>query len=338
MMIYQGYDLKDLNSFHISAKASFFMEASGVDDLREATAFAKGKSIPILVLGGGSNILFTRDFDGLAIRIRIEGFEKVSEDEEHVFIRIGAGEDWHRTVVRCVDLGYGGIENLSLIPGTAGAAPIQNIGAYGVEFKDVFDSLEAFDIETGHIKKFTLEDCKFGYRSSIFKNEYKGRFIIVNIILKLTKKPSFNISYNALQSAMRTSGIRTLSLKGISDMIIAIRQSKLPDPKLIGNAGSFFKNPVVSEGRLRKMALSFPGIAGRSDGQGNIKLSAAWLIEQCGWKGKRLGNIGVYENHALILVNYGGGQGSDIKKLSEQIQESVASRFGIHLEPEVNIL
>lgn len=338
MTIHRDYGLKDLNTFHISAKAAFFAEVHSIYDLSESVNFANEKNLNILVLGGGSNLLFTRNFNGIVIKMAIKGFERIKEDDDHVWVRIGAGEDWHRMVVKCVDEGLGGLENLSLIPGTVGAAPMQNIGAYGVEIKDVFDSLEAFEIETGKKRIFDLEDCDFGYRLSVFKKELKGKYIITHVTLKLHKKEMFNTSYGALQTALATHGVKELSLKAISEAVISVRQSKLPDPKQIGNAGSFFKNPVVGMIDFEKLKKLSPELPAFPDGQQKVKLSAAWLIEQCGWKGKRFNDAGVHVNHALILVNYDEATGNEIKKLAENIQNSVFEKFGIELEPEVNIV
>lgn len=338
MTIHPDYNLKDLNTFHISAKAAFYVEVRSIDDLSAAVNFANEKNLDILVLGGGSNLLFTRDFDGIVMKMAIKGFEKIKEDDDAAWIRIGAGEDWHRTVVKCVDSGLGGLENLSLIPGTVGAAPMQNIGAYGVEIKDVFDSLEAFEIKSGNTKKFDLLDCEFGYRSSVFKKELKGKYIITHVTLMLHKKEMFNTSYGALQTALATHGVKELSLKAISEAVISVRQSKLPDPKEIGNAGSFFKNPIVPLDDYEKLKKTFPELPAFPDEQQKVKLSAAWLIEQCGWKGKRFNDAGVHVNHALILVNYGDATGDEIKTLAEKIQNSVFEKFGIELEPEVNIV
>jgi UDP-N-acetylmuramate dehydrogenase len=337
MEILSKYNLKDLNTFHISAEARFFAEVKSITDLNNAVAFAKNHQLPILILGGGSNLLFTRDFEGIVIKISIRGFERVKENEDEVWVKIGAGEEWHQTVLRCVDEGLGGIENLSLIPGTVGAAPMQNIGAYGVELKDVFDSLEAYELETGSIKHFSIDVCQFGYRLSVFKKELKGKYVITHVTLKLKKKPIFNISYGALKSALEAYNIKEHSLKTISETVIAVRQSKLPDPKVLGNAGSFFKNPIVDIDRFENLKIAYPNIPSFPDKEG-VKLSAAWLIEQAGWKGSRTNDAGVHEKHALILVNYGNAKGTEIKQLAEQIQQSVFTKFGVELEPEVNFV
>jgi UDP-N-acetylmuramate dehydrogenase len=338
MVFHPEYSLTDMNTFHVRAGTALYAEASSVEELTEAVACSKENSLPILVLGGGSNILFTRDFEGLTIKIGIMGSEIVREDADLVWIRFGAGEEWHNAVMYCVDTGYGGIENLSLIPGTVGAAPMQNIGAYGVELREVFHSLEAFEISSGNLRTFDLQECDFGYRSSVFKHKYKGKYIIVAVTLRLRKKPVFNTSYHALQIALQELDVKTLSLRSISDAVIAVRKSKLPDPRELGNAGSFFKNPSVPLEEFETLKSTHPELPGYPAGPDKVKISSAWLIEQCGWKGKRFNNTGVHEKHALILVNYGNATGREIKELSENIQESVCERFGIRLEPEVNMV
>ncbi len=338
MRIVENYNLKRLNTFGIKANSRYLIEVHNLEEVSEAVNFAKIHHLPLLILGGGSNLLFTKDFDGLTIRIKISGFEIVKEDDQHVWVRIGAGEEWHQVVLKSVEAGYGGIENLSLIPGTVGAAPMQNIGAYGVELKEVFHSLEAYDIETGEVRVFSLDECDFGYRVSVFKNIYKGKFIITSVTLRLLKNPVVNVTYNALKEAIGTHKLEEINIKLISDAVIAIRQSKLPNPEEIGNAGSFFKNPTISEELYLQLKNKFPEIPGYPDQKGNVKIPAAWLIEQCGWKGKRINDAGVHEKHALILVNYGNATGREILNIAGGIQQSVLETFGIHLEPEVNII
>jgi UDP-N-acetylmuramate dehydrogenase len=338
MHIYRNFNLKEHNTFHVDAKAAYFTEIQDFNEIAQAVGFANEKGIPILILGGGSNLLFTRDFEGLVIKIRITGYDIVKEDDEHVWIRIGAGEEWHQVVIRCVESGFGGIENLSLIPGTVGAAPMQNIGAYGVELKEVFDSLEAYEIATGKIKKFFLNDCGFGYRMSVFKNKFVGKYIIAQVTLALRKKQIYNTTYSALQNAIEMMGVKELSLKSISDTVISVRQSKLPDPNVIGNAGSFFKNPTIGADEYERLKNLYPALPGYPDRQDKVKISSAWLIEQCGWKGKRINDAGVHEKHALILVNHGNATGKEIKQLEEMIRQDVVEKFGIGLEPEVNIV
>lgn len=337
-MILEHYSLKALNTFHIDAKSRYFTIADDLTQLRAALEFAKSKNLPIFILGGGSNVLFTKDFKGLAIKNNIKGFDIVKETAEHVWIRIGAGEEWHEAVSRSIDLGYNGVENLSLIPGSVGAAPIQNIGAYGVELCDVFFSLEALEIDSGRLRTFNRGECEFGYRQSVFKNKYKGKFVIVSVTLQLSKVPAFNISYAALNAALQDTEVNSLTAKKISEAVIRIRRSKLPDPQEIGNAGSFFKNPVVDAKTVQEISAKYPDIPGHFDKEGNAKLSAAWLIERCGWKGKRMNDAGVHEKHSLVLVNYGSATGSEMKSLAEAIQDSVCRKFGISLEPEVNFI
>lgn len=289
------------------------------------------------MLGGGSNILFVNDFEGLVIHLNIKGREIIEENDKEVLIRVGAGENWHETVMYAVDNGWGGIENLSLIPGSVGAAPIQNIGAYGVELEDVFESLEAIDLETGISKTFDKKSCKFGYRDSVFKNELKGKYIITEVTLRLQKDPDVNRTYGALSEHLKEKGISDPDIKDISETVISIRQSKLPDPAKIGNTGSFFKNPVISEEAFRELQKEYPEIPNYPAGD-EIKIPAAWLIDQCGWKGKQIGDAGVHKAHALVIVNYGNANGGEIIELAEKIRHSVFKKFGVKLIPEVNIV
>lgn len=338
MKIEENVSLQPYNTFGINVKAKLFCsfkDEQDLTDLLQQDAYTSEKK---LILGGGSNLLFTSDFDGLVIKNSIRGIEKLREDENHVWVRAGAGENWHQFVLHCINNQWGGVENLSLIPGTMGAAPMQNIGAYGVEIKEVFDSLEAIQIKDGKSKTFYNQDCRFGYRESIFKNKVKGQFIITRVTLRLSKKPVFNTSYGAISETLKDMGVRELSIKAISDAVIHIRQSKLPDPDEIGNAGSFFKNPTVDDIDFEGLRVQFPEIPGYELPGKNFKIPAAWLIEQCGWKGKTFGQIGVHKNQALVLVNYGKGKGEDIRTLAMEIKESVARKFGIEIEPEVNIV
>ncbi|MGB1040841.1 MAG: UDP-N-acetylmuramate dehydrogenase [Flavobacteriales bacterium] len=276
-------------------------------------------------------------FDGLVLKNELLGIEQVKEDSSQVWLKVGAGENWHEFVMHCVKQNLGGIENLSLIPGNVGASPMQNIGAYGVEIKDVFVSLEALNIATQEIEVFDNESCKFGYRESIFKNTHKGKYIILSVTYKLSKNPVFNTSYGAIENQLQDMGIKKLSVKSISDAVIAIRSSKLPDPKKIGNAGSFFKNPIVSKQKFEKLIIDFPSIAHYIQNDGSVKIAAGWLIDQLGWKGKTYENYGVHKKQALVLVNYGGSKGKDIYNLSTDIMNSVKNKYDIQLEREVNI-
>jgi UDP-N-acetylmuramate dehydrogenase len=311
---------------------------NNVEELLSVLKDEQFVSIPKMILGGGSNVLFTQDFQGLIIKNGLTGIQKVSEDADAVVLKVGAGENWHEFVLYAIDQGLGGIENLSLIPGTVGAAPMQNIGAYGVEVKDVFVSLEAINKETLEIEIFNVEDCKFGYRQSVFKNVFKDKYIITSVSFRLTKKYTLNTSYGAIEETLSDEGVSNPTIRDVSNAVIKIRQSKLPDPKEIGNAGSFFKNPVIDSLDHEGLKAEFPDIPGYELPGDEVKVPAAWLIQNCGWRGKRLGAIGVHENQALVLVNYGGGKGADLKKLAQDIQQSVADKFGIELEMEVNVI
>ena len=338
MKIEENISLQPYNTFGIDVRARLFCAFENEGDIRNLISDNMYQNEKKLILGGGSNLLFTSDFDGMVMKNDIKGIEKLQEDDDHVWIRAGAGENWHEFVLHCIQNQWGGVENLSLIPGTMGAAPMQNIGAYGVEIKEVFESLEAIQIKGGASKTFFNRDCNFGYRESIFKKKAKGQFIITRVTLKLRKKPKFNISYGAIAETLKDMGVQALSIKAISDAVIRIRQSKLPDPDHIGNAGSFFKNPTVDYIDFEGLRVHFPKIPGYELPGKNFKIPAAWLIEQCGWKGKTFGHIGVHKNQALVLVNYGQGRGEDIRSLAMEIKESVARKFGIEIEPEVNIV
>jgi UDP-N-acetylmuramate dehydrogenase len=338
MNLHKDYSLKKLNTFGIDVKASLYAEFHSGKELKEIFLDPKHKNQKKLILGGGSNILFTKNFDGLVLRNRIGGIEIIKEDHEYVYVKSGAGVIWHDLVMFAINKNLGGIENLSLIPGTVGAAPIQNIGAYGVELKDVFVSLESIHIETQKKREFNLDECEFGYRDSIFKRELKGKHIILSITLRLSKNPKFNISYGAISEVLKEMNVKELSVKAISDAVCFIRRSKLPDPAEIGNAGSFFKNPEIPQEKFNELKSVYPDIPSFKTSPGYVKVPAGWLNEKCGWKGKIVGNTGVHKNQALVLVNYGNAEGEEIKKLSEEIQSSVLERFGIRLETEVNII
>lgn len=336
-LIQEDIQLLPYNTFRVKARARFFTILSSQENIENF--LLQWKNTPKIILGGGSNVLFTTDVDGLVIKNEIKGIECIKENDAHIWLKVGAGENWHEFVMYCIHQGYGGIENLALIPGTVGAAPMQNIGAYGLELKDVFDSLEAIDINTGTLKVFNHEECQFGYRDSIFKTICKNQFIITHVTLRLNKNPAFNVSYGALQDTLKEMHIENLSLKAVSDAVIHIRQSKLPDPNQIGNAGSFFKNPILPSKQfsiLQKQFSQIPHYA--TESSDFVKTSAGWLIEQCGWKGKRQDDIGVHDKQALVIVNYGAGTGDAILKLAHEIQDSVYTRFEIHLTPEVNII
>ncbi len=321
----------------VQARASFFVEAGSVQDLTQAVEFARKSNLRWMVLGGGSNVLFRSDFDGLIIQNALMGKE-ISEQGDNIQIKVSGGENWHALVLHCVENGWGGIENLSLIPGSVGAAPIQNIGAYGVELQDVFAELEALTIETGEVQVFSKEQCRFGYRDSIFKKGLKGKVIITSVTLALSKSSQVNTSYKALSDHLTRANIAQPSIKDVSDAVIEIRQSKLPDPKEIGNTGSFFKNPVISVYHFDQLKSEYSELPGYPVSERQVKVPAGWLIEKAGWKGKREGDAGVHEKQALVLVNYGKATGEEIWNLATQIQRSVKKQFDIDLTPEVNII
>jgi UDP-N-acetylmuramate dehydrogenase len=344
MKIAINFNLKRYNTFSIEAICAAFLEVKTVKTLKQVLYQSK---LPVYILGGGSNILFTKEFyDMLFIKNSLKSIKKRGNTEGGILVEIAGGESWHSLVLWAIDNNLGGIENLSLIPGTVGAAPIQNIGAYGVELKDVFVKLEALNLRTLNIETFTHADCKFGYRDSVFKKKLKGKYFITKVFLKLTTEDhKLKISYGDIQKILSEKKVEKPTIKDISDAVISIRQSKLPDPSVIGNAGSFFKNPTVGKADFERLIQAFPNMPNYPVETQNpkpktqyVKLAAGWLIEQCGWKGKRLGDVGVHERQALVLVNYGNGHGEDIKNLAEQIQASVWEKFGIALQAEVNVL
>lgn len=335
--IQENFNLSDYNTMGIAAKARYFASIKSIGELKNLLTDVRFSKIPKFIISGGSNVLFVSDYDGLVIHIDIQGITVKHEDENQIILKAGAGENWHKLVQYCVEKGWGGIENLSLIPGSVGAAPIQNIGAYGVELEEVFDSLEAVELKTGAIRSFSKDECRFGYRDSVFKNELKGRFVIVSVNLKLQKSPKLNTSYRALSQKLEEEGISDPSIKDISQAVIEIRQSKLPDPAEIGNTGSFFKNPVITKDQFQDLQSAYPEIPSYPDGD-KVKVPAAWLIDQCGWKGKRFGDAGVHKMQALVIVNYGRATGEEIWNLAQKIQVSVKDKFGVLLTPEVNIV
>jgi len=337
MKIQENISLKRLNTFGIEVNAAFFAKISSKEDFLSLIQTDVYQSNPKLILGGGSNLLFTKDFEGIVIRNSIKGLEIQSQDDDHVWVKAGAGENWHHFVLWCVQHNYGGIENLSLIPGCVGAAPMQNIGAYGVEIKDVCEKVFALDLETGEESVFTNADCKFGYRESIFKHSHKNKYLITSVIFRLSKKPGFNTSYGAIEYELSAMGVKELSIQAISNAVIRIRSSKLPDPALKGNAGSFFKNPEVSKEKHAELKQQFDKLVAYPLDNGNFKLAAGWLIEQCGLKGKCVGQACVHDKQALVLVNMGGAKGEEVYKLSEEVLHEVKRKFGVVLEREVNI-
>jgi UDP-N-acetylmuramate dehydrogenase len=335
----ENVDLFPCNTFGIHATARYFVTITSLEEALEVFQSDLFHEQPVLILGGGSNVLLTKDFDGLVIRNAVEGISVVWEDDTTLQLKVGSGESWHGLVMHCVRQNLGGIENLSLIPGTVGAAPMQNIGAYGVEIREVISSVEAVDMKTGAIRTFSREGCAFGYRESIFKQHLKGRYFISSVTLTLTKKDHrFNVSYGAILEVLKEKNVKDLSIRAISEAVIDIRSKKLPDPSKIGNAGSFFKNPSVDAAFFESLKNDFHAMPSFPGENNLVKIPAAWLIEQCGWKGKTLGNIGVHKHQALVLVNYGNGEGRKIWELAIDIQSSVKEKFNILLQPEVNVI
>ncbi|MBK7408874.1 MAG: UDP-N-acetylmuramate dehydrogenase [Saprospirales bacterium] len=335
MVFLTNHSLTPYHTFGLDVRTAFFVEIKSTEELRHALAQS---TPPILLLGGGSNMLLTRDWPGTVIHMMEKGREISSENEEEAIIAAGAGENWHELVLWTLDQHLGGLENLSLIPGSVGAAPIQNIGAYGVELTDVFDHLEAMDLETGVIRVFDHDSCHFGYRDSVFKNEYKGKYAITRVFLRLKKNPVVNTGYGAIRDLLSQEGITTPTIRDVSRAVIGIRRSKLPDPAVLGNAGSFFKNPEVSAGELQRLLEAFPHLIHYPLPDGGAKIPAGWLIEQCGWKGKRVGNTGCHAQQSLVLVNYGGATGQEIWAHAQRVAQSVKETFGVELMAEVNVL
>lgn len=331
----ENMSLKTANSFGIDVKASQFLSLQHIDQCSELYAHLQSSSTnEHLILGGGSNLLFTQDFHGIVIRVDTQGKKCISEDTQHHYIEAQAGENWHEFVLWTIEQGYAGLENLSLIPGTVGAAPMQNIGAYGVELADRFLSLKALDLATGHIETFDLDACEFAYRHSYFK-ENLGRYLILSVVFKLPRQPVWKTDYAGVREALAN---KPVTAKAISDAVIQIRQSKLPDPSVLGNAGSFFKNPILNKQQHDALKADYENLPAYAHGDA-YKASAAWLIDQCGWKGKTQGNAGVYEKHALILTNAtGNASGAEIWQLAQDIMVSVKDKFGVQLEPEPRIL
>ncbi|WP_248723713.1 UDP-N-acetylmuramate dehydrogenase [Seonamhaeicola sp. ML3] len=337
MHIEQNISLKPYNTFGIDVNAKYFISVSNNKELKDVLKLSNYPKK--LILGGGSNMLLTKDFDGLAIHVNIKGISVITENSDYVTVKANAGENWHGFVLWCLDHDYGGIENLSLIPGNVGTAPIQNIGAYGVELKDTFESCKAISIDNQSLKTFSKSDCEFGYRNSIFKNDAKGKFIITSVTFKLSKRNhTLHTNYGAITSELDTMGVRTPTIQDVSKAVIAIRERKLPNPKVIGNSGSFFKNPVISTTLFKTLQDNFEDIPSYPISETEVKVPAGWLIEKSGFKGKRFDSYGVHKNQALVLVNYGGAKGEDILKLSQLIQKTVKRLFNISIEAEVNIL
>lgn len=338
MQVSTNVSLLPYNTFGINTTARYFGTFASPDQLQELLQWPDAQGQPRLILGGGSNILLTQSFDGIVLKNELKGISVVKEDDEFVYVKAGAGENWHSFVQHTIAMGVGGLENLSLIPGNVGASPMQNIGAYGVEIKDVFESLEAWHIEDKFLVSFDAGACQFGYRESAFKRQFKDKFVILSVTYRLRKKPVFHTTYGAISAELEHMGVKDLSIQAISQAVINIRSSKLPDPKKIGNAGSFFKNPTVSESQYRVLKSTFPEVVAYPLEHNEFKLAAGWLIEQCGWKGYREGDAGVHEKQALVLVNYGQATGDELFRLSSKIMQSVQTKFGVTLEREVNII
>lgn len=337
LTILENIELKPYNTFGINALARQFVEVRSREEAVELAKSGLLKGKLYLVLGGGSNMLFTGDFNGVVVNVINKGMKVIEEHEEDVLVESSAGEVWHDLVTRTIKNGWGGLENLSLIPGCVGAGPVQNIGAYGVELQDCFHSLKAIDLETGYERSFNREECHFGYRDSIFKRELKGRMLIHSVTLRLSKNPVLKLDYGAIRQELEAMGVTTPTITDVSDAVCRIRRSKLPDPEVTGNAGSFFKNPVVSGVQAEHLKNQHAGIPVYPQADGTMKLAAGWLIEQCGFKGHREGDAGVHPRQALVLVNYGNASGLDIISLAGKIQNAVFEKFGVKLEMEVNI-
>ncbi|WP_090388652.1 UDP-N-acetylmuramate dehydrogenase [Niabella drilacis] len=338
MEILDHISLKPCNSFGIDARARHFAKITSVAELQEALEWAQKAAMPTLVIGGGSNILLREDYNGLVIKNELLGYEVLGTDEDFVYVKVNAGEVWHRFVLHCLEHAYAGVENLALIPGCVGASPMQNIGAYGVEIRDVFHELTALHRYEGYQRTFTNEDCAFGYRESVFKHVYKDQFVITDVTYRLRKKPVYHIEYGAIRQELERQHVSELSIQAIARAVIHIRSSKLPDPAEIGNAGSFFKNPSVDPAKYESLKKEFPELVAYENEDGTVKLAAGWLIEHAGLKGYRKGDAGVHEKQALVLVNYGNATGSEILQVCDLVMDTVFKKYGVTLHPEVNIL
>ena len=338
LKIEENKSLKPFNTFGVNVKAKYFTSVSSEKEILEILQSRRFGSMDSLILGGGSNVLFTKNYGGLVIHYVEKGIRLVEENEKYIILESSAGETWNDLVSYCVENKYYGVENLSLIPGTVGAAPIQNIGAYGVEIKDVFESLDGIDLETREKRSFNRKECKFDYRNSIFKQELKGRFIVTKVRLRLNKERNFNLNYRALKDYLGKANKEKLTIKRVRETVNKIRMSKLPDPERFGNAGSFFKNPEVNEEKFLELKRDYEETVFFKLDNNKYKIPAAFLIEKCGFKGKRIGNVATYNRQALVIINMGKATGDEIRSFSEQIQSEVKEKFGIDLIPEVNIL
>ena len=337
MKILENVSLKALNTFGMDVKAARYVAVSSIEDLRVLRESGLWKTESTLILGGGSNMLLTRDWDGLVIHNQFSGLSIIREDAQEVLVEAGAGENWHAFVQWTLENDFGGIENLSLIPGTVGAAPMQNIGAYGKEIGDVFEYLDAYHIPSGKVHRFDRQACAFGYRESIFKNKEKGNYLITSVVLRLSKQPEFHLEYGDVKKVINEEFDGKISLKNISEAICRIRSRKLPDPAEIGNSGSFFKNPVIPLDQYLKLRKKHPDIPSYPVDPNLVKVPAGWLIDRAGWKAYRKGDAGVHKNQALVLVNHGKAKGSEIWALAREIQQDILQRYGIALQAEVNI-
>ncbi len=337
MQIHNNFSLKKYNTFGIEAKAKQFVAVHNIDELK--SILENHASNKKFILGGGSNMLLTQDIDALVIHVDLKGKKIIKEDDDFVWVESQAGENWHEFVLWTINQNFGGLENMSLIPGNVGTTPVQNIGAYGTEIKDTFVSCEAMNIATQEMKTFTKEDCNFGYRESIFKQEAKDNYVITSVVFKLTKRHhKINTSYGDITKELEKQNVTTPTLKDVSNAVIAIRQSKLPDPKELGNSGSFFKNPIISKELFKKVQQKFPEVKFFEVSPTEVKVPAGWLIEHCGLKGYRKDDAGVHKNQALVLVNYGNATGQDILNLSKYVQKTVFDKYGIAIEAEVNVI
>lgn len=337
MKILENFDLKTFNTFHVSAHARYFADISTLAELEEVLSWSRGHDVPLMLIGQGSNILFKQDFPGLVIELNIKGREVLEATSTHADVRAMCGENWHEFVRYGLGMDLYGLENLSLIPGTVGAAPVQNIGAYGVEVKDTLLELQALEIATGRYQIFSNAACRFSYRNSIFKQELRDKFIICSVTFRLASEAKINLDYPSLKAAFGSFDPASITPSMVSDMVCRIRSSKLPDPARLGNAGSFFWNPRISVQQFGMLKQQYPAIAAYPEDD-HVKVAAAWLIEQAGWKGYREGDVGVHKDHALVLVNHGAASGAELVRLSEKIQASVLEKFGIQLYPEVRIV
>ena len=337
MTFQENISLKPFNTFGIDVAAKYFASFNSIEKLQQILAHPIAQGYPVLIVGGGSNILLTTNYEGLVLKNEIEGIQLIREDEQHVYVQAGAGVNWHQFVLYCLAHAYAGVENLALIPGSVGASPMQNIGAYGVEIKDVFHSLEAVSRQNLNTVVFYKEDCAFGYRESVFKNTYKDQFVITSVTYRLNKIPNFKTSYGAIQHALDEMGVSTLNIQDIATAVMQIRNSKLPNPKEIGNAGSFFKNPEITAADFEVLRNTYPDIVGYPTAENLVKVAAGWMIEKAGWKGYREKDAGCHSKQALVLVNHGQATGTEIFALSEKIIASVHEQFGVYLHREVNI-